>query len=65
MRITLKLLGPYAEVAIISIIISRASRNGIILVVEQAVSSKECSFLPNCSQKTVVNFTSSVGNGTF
>ena len=62
MKITLKLLGPYAEVAIISIIISRASRNGIILVVEQ---SKECSFLPNCSQKTVVNFTSSVGNGTF
>ena len=45
MRITLKLLGPYAEVAIISIIISRASRNGIILVVEQAVEHQNNRFL--------------------
>ena len=45
MRITLKLLGPYAEVAIISIIISRASRNGIILVVEQAVEHQNNKYL--------------------
>ena len=50
MRITLKLLGPYAEVAIISIIISRASRNGIILVVEQAVEHQNNRFLFFCQK---------------